>query len=204
MNRLLTIALTLGLIVLGSGLVVSADEITDLIDEATKSYKAKNYSETIISLQEAIQKVQKLQMEGVKKYFPAAPSGFTAQDEEAANVGALFGGTGFNISRNYTQSEGSKTMQVTFMVNSALIQQMAMLITNPMFAGMNPNTESIKVKGIRGTYKYEKNNMHGEINLLVSGNFLVQVTGEMVEKDDLLSFAKTIDLEGIKKEFGTY
>lgn len=166
-----------------------ADEISDAIDQARKSYQSGDFGNAKQSLDLASQLVAQKNAERFAALMPAALSGWKADDVETA-AGGGYGLGGSSASRTYTNA---KDEQVNLKItgDSALINQYAAIIANPMIAGMAGKIVLIgKERAIQ-----DKN---GDINMIVVNKYLITVDGSAPAAAKL-GYAQAIDLAKLAK-----
>lgn len=70
---------------------------------------------------------------------------------------------------------------------------MIMMFSNPIFASTAGQFELIN--GYKGIVSYENNG--GKINIVINNRFVVTLDGRLVTREELMAYAKRIDLKGI-------
>lgn len=180
--------------VLSSGAALRADDVTDLVDEALKSYKEKNFAAAAESLDAAAQIVRQKRGELFKNLLPAAPSGWTAEDATSQAAGAAMFGGGVTAERTYTKGDASITVKL--ITDSPIMQGVLMMMSNPMFATADGGKLE-RIKGQRAVFKNTDGS--GSVNVVVGGTLLVQIEGSDVKDADLRTFAEAIDYAKIQE-----
>ena len=183
------LSLLIGAATLLAGTTASrADDVTDSIDEAVKSYKANDFSAASQSLEAAAQLVRQKRAELFKALLPAAPSGWTAEAPTVQSAGAAMLGGGVSAERHYTKENASVT--VKFITDSPIMQGMMMMMGNPMFA----NADGGKLERIKGQKAIFKNkDGNGSVNVVVNGTLLVQIEASQASDAELRAFVESID-----------
>jgi hypothetical protein len=174
---------------LASASVAFADEITEAIDQARKSYQSGDLGNAKQSLDLASQLVAQKNAERFGALLPAALSGWKADEVQTA-AGGGFGLGGSSASRTYTNAKDEQ-VNVKITGDSAVINQFAALIANPMIAGMSGKIVLIgKERAVQ-----DKN---GDINMVVVNKYLITVdgSGPVAAK---LNYAQAIDLAKLTK-----
>lgn len=167
------------------------DPVIQTIEQALQEYKAQNYSNAATDLDYASQLIRQKKGEALAAFLPEALEGWTAREETSqATATSLFGG-GLTAERTYTKDDAK--IDITLLTDSPLLQPMIMMFSNPLFAASAGQFELIN--GYKGIIKYQING--GEINIVVNNRYLVTVKGIRVSRDDLLAYAKNINLKGI-------
>jgi hypothetical protein len=168
-----------------------ADDVTDSIDEAVKAYKDGDYAMAASSLDGAAQLIRQKRAESFTKHFPAAPSGWTAEDATSEAVGAAMFGGGITAERRYAKGESEVTMKLV--TDSPMMSAMMMMMNNPMMLGSGDSGKLERIKGQKALVKYDGGDKSGEINIAVAGTLLITITGNNVTAAELKSFAEAID-----------
>jgi hypothetical protein len=166
-----------------------ADEITEAIDQARKSYQSGDFGNAKQSLDLASQLVAQKNSERFAALMPAALPGWKADEVQTA-AGGGFGFGGSSASRTFT---GAKDEQVNVKItgDSALISQFAAMLANPMIAGMSGKIVLIgKERAVQ-----DKN---GDINMVVANKYLITVDGSAPAAAKL-AYAQAIDLAKLTK-----
>jgi hypothetical protein len=177
--------------------LLSADPVTDSIDEAKKAYEDKDYAGAVQALEAAAQLVRQQRAEGFAKFLPAAPSGWTAEDADSSAAGAsMFGGM-VSAAREYRK--GDANVNVQFVTDSPMMQSVLMMYNMPMMAGSDGGKLE-RIKKQKAIVKYDKDDKRGSINIVVGGTMLVTIEGNDVTDVELKSFAEAIDYDKLTAE----
>ncbi len=166
------------------------DDVLMTIGEAVKQYRAGDYSGAVSNLDYASQLIRQKKSEKMKELLPAPLAGWQAEEATAQVMGtAVFGGA-LTVSREY--KKGSSSVSIEIVSDSPVLQQVMMMIKNPMFAGAGGgHLETIK--GQRAIVKYDPKARNGEVNIVVAGRFMVTVKGRQVSRDDLIAYTRAVD-----------
>jgi len=166
-----------------------ADDITDAIDQARKSYQDGNFAAAKQSLDLASQLVGQKNAESFAALLPPALPGWKADKIETAAVGAaMFGAS--SASRRYGSPDGHD-VSVRITGDSALVMQFAQLFLNPVIAGAMGKL--IKVGDQRAIQTSD-----GTINMVVNNKFLVTVEGS-ADAAAKLAYAQAVDIAKLSK-----
>jgi hypothetical protein len=168
--------------------LVRADDVTDSIDEAVKSYKSNDFSAAAQSLEAAAQLVRQKRAELFKAILPAAPSGWTAEEATVQAAGAAMLGGGVSAERRYTKGDSSVTIKL--ITDSPIMQGVMMMMGNPMFANADGGKLE-RIKGQKAIFKNKEGN--GSVNVVVNGTLLVQIEATQTSDKDLRAFAEALD-----------
>jgi len=112
------------------------------------------------------------------------------REKSQATAASLFGG-GLTAERTYTKEKS--IVKISIITDSPVLQSMIMMFSNPIFAASVGQFELIN--GYKGIVNYQNNG--GDINIVINNRFLITLKGKSVSRDDLMDYAKTVDLKGI-------
>jgi hypothetical protein len=177
-----------------------ADEISDTIERAKELYLEGKYSEASSELQFAVNQIQNLQAEQLKKLMPDPLPEWTAE-EASASAGAmgLFGG-GVSVSRNYKKEDTRESIEIQIITESPLLQSVMMFLTNPMMLAGQPDTKLVRIKGEKAIEKFSAQDKDGELSVVLEGKTLIAVKGRRItDKEILHKYMEMIDFEAVKK-----
>ena len=107
---------------------------------------------------------------------------------------ALFGG-GVTAERYY--EKGESNIQISIFSDSPLMQSMMMMLSNPMLA-TSDGGKMIKVSGHKAILNYDDEERSGDIDIVLASKYLIQLSGYMVDKEDLMSYAEAIDFDKLE------
>jgi hypothetical protein len=189
--------LFLFLILLGVAGGVLADDVMDWIDDGIESYKKKDYSEAVTSLEYAAQLIRQMKGEEMTAALPEALSGWKKISSEAAAAGAAMFGGGTSASARYEKGDASCEISITS--DNPMLGGLLMMFSNPMMIGAS-GKKLIKLNGQKGALEYSGNS--GEITVIVDDKVLVMVAGDEISEDDLRAYAKAVDYDFIEKLSG--
>lgn len=178
-----------------------ADEISDTIETAKKLYQDGKYSEASSELQFAVNQIQNLQAEQLKKLLPDALPEWTAE-EASASVGSMgfFGGGGLSVSRSYTKEDTRESIEIQILTDSPLLQSMTMFLTNPMMTTAQPDTKLVRIKGEKAVEKFSAQRKDGELSVVLEGKTLITVKGRRItDKEILHKYMEILDFDAVKK-----
>lgn len=184
-------------LVLLSSATLSADEITEQMNDAIKSYQAKDYKGAMDELKFITAKLQKLDTAENQKLLPPPLEGWTfkAGDNETQMAMSMMGG-GTSIKGSY--SKGKESIVIEVLANSPMISMLAMSINNPMIMGNDPSLEPYRYKKSKGMIK--KGVETTEITLLVVGQVMIKLTGKYLKEEAVLEqYLEALDIKKIKE-----
>lgn len=167
------------------------DPVIQTIEKAIAEYKKQNYSNAATNLDYASQLIRQKKGEALSAFLPEALEGWTASKSKSqVTAASLFGG-GLTAERDYTKEKA--TVHIAIVTDSPLLQPMIMMFSNPIFAASAGRFELIN--GYKGIIKHQNNS--GDVNIVVNNRFLVTVKGRNVSEEELVDYAKHIDLKGV-------
>jgi hypothetical protein len=167
------------------------DSVIQTIEKAMEEYKNQDFTNAASSLDYASQLIRQKKGKALGKLLPEPMDGWTAKDiQSQVTAASLFGG-GLTAERTYMKENAS--VKISIITDSPLLQSMIMMFSNPMFASSMGQFELIN--GYRGIVNHQ-NNM-GDINIVINNRFLVTLKGSSVSREELMDYAKTIDLKAI-------
>jgi len=103
----------------------------------------------------------------------------------------MFGG-GVTAEREYTKDNALVTISI--MSDSPMLQSVMMLFSNPMFATADGGKME-RIGRQKAIVKYTPADKAGDLQMVVNNRFLVTVEGNDISRDELLGYAKVIDLK---------
>ena len=166
-----------------------ADDITDAIDQARKSYQGGDLAGAKQNLDLASQLIGQKNAEGFAALLPAPLSGWKAEAAQTTSIGAnVFGAS--TAMRTYNNAKGDN-VDVTITGDNAMIMQYATLLNNPAIAGAMGKI--IRVGSLRAIQTRE-----GDIHTVVANKFLVTVTGS-ADAAAKMSYAQAVNYDKLAK-----
>ena len=183
----LTVALTPG--------IGRTDDVTDQINEGLKAYKAKDLETSIMALDTAASLIRQQKAEGLTRFLPSPLPGWQANDAESSYAGNAMMGGGINATRTYTLETGDKYQEVTISISSdsPMMQTLAMMFSNPMFAGGN------KIMIIDGR-KVMQDKDNNSLQTMIANKVLVEVDGsDDTDAATVKQYLQSVPLDQIEK-----
>lgn len=178
------------------GVSLHADDVTDTIAEALKSYESGEYSTAVEDLNYALELIKQKKSEGLQEYLPEPLAGWTAKDATSQTAGAAMFGGGLSTERTYKKDKSRIKVQI--MADSPVLQGMMGLFTNPMFA-TSDGGKLERINRQKAIVKYNKENEKGDIKIVVAKRFMITIEGTKVTREDLVAYAKAIDYKKMAK-----
>ncbi len=194
MTRNIATACVLGLALAGGSVVAEdkADDVITSIDEGMEYYREGDYAEAVSSLNYAVQLIQQKKGQSLGKLLPQPLDGWTAEEVQSQAAGAAMFGGGVTAERKYSKDNSRITIRIV--TDSPMLQGVMMMFSNPMFA----NADGARMERIgrqKAIVKYAASNQSGNVQMVVKNRFLVSVDGNSVSREELLDYAKAIDLK---------
>ena len=166
-----------------------ADDITDAMDQARKSYQAGDLGGAKQSLDLASQLIGQKNAEAFATLLPNALPGWKAEKAQTTALGAVgFGAS--TASRTYNNAKGDH-VEVQITGDSAMVSQIATFLNNPALAGAMGKL--IRVGNQRAIQDGD-----GNVKMIVANKFLISVDGS-ADAASKLSYAQAIDFAKLAK-----
>ena len=180
---------------------VWADEVTDQIGEARKLYERGKYSEAVKELQFVINEIHGKLSGRFVGSLPPAPPGWTAEEVETQGM-AMMGG-GQVITRAYREESGEGSVKAQLVVDSPMIQGLAMMLNNPAMLGAQGRMKRVRIKRENALLKWNRWRRSGELSVILgNGRLLIQIEGRDVTKEVLTRLMKSWDFDKAKRIAG--
>ena len=185
-------------------LAVMADDTLDAIEQGLAFYKKGKFSKAIGELEFALAQLRQKKGEAIEAILPDAPEGWVINKNNSGSSGGggMFGG-GVSVSRAYRQQSGRGQATIEIMSDSPLMQGMAAMLQNPMFAQGQKGTKLIRFQGEKALLTSQRDD-RAELQMLINNKMLFKVSvrkvkdaaevakqfGKLVDLDKLAAFAK--------------
>lgn len=191
----------------------SQDQVQAFIKEAQEFYAQKNYKQAQMSLQDAVNELNKLMSGQVADILPAEINGLKAIDGGSTNTAGMgMMGGGMQISKKY-EYPGKKEneAEVQIIANSPMMNAMNMYMSNPALMGQG--AKSIRVGTQRAIMKSEMQDFYDDngnskkirstqIQIPLSQTLItIEAKGFATEQDEI-AFAAKLDIAKIKAAVG--
>ncbi|MEM9099103.1 MAG: hypothetical protein AAGC79_11325 [Pseudomonadota bacterium] len=164
-----------------------ADEITDTIQAALEAYEAGDIKLAKEELDFASQLLSQIKATGLTAFLPEPMDGWTQQEVDTQASAALaFGG---GLVANAVYENGGKSVDMTLMADSPMVTAMAAALGNVAIMGSMGQVK--RVNGQRLVVTPD-----GEIQSLIDGKVLVQISGTAAVEEKLAYF-EALDAEGL-------
>lgn len=175
---------------------VTADEVTDTIDEARTQYDEGRLREAAETLDYAAQMVRQQRSTALEGFLPEPLEDWTAKSATAQAVTPMMMGGMTSAERAYHKGDARVTVSIS--ADSPMMQGMMMMFSNPMFAGAQ-GAKLERIKGQKAMVTYNPTTREGNIKITVDNRMLVQVEGSSVTREDLLGYAKAVDYTALRQ-----
>lgn len=183
------------------------DEAVESLSTAQKFIKDGNYSKAADEINYALAKVNELTAEGLIKYIPEPPAGFTLVDKQAQGVGAAVSIAGNAGATAEYSSEKGATISLNIAIGGMTGKMASMAALGSMFAGMNQDAGSgqsrqVRIQGYTGTEIFNSSEKSGTLTFQAGEKTSVTLEGSGIDSAEILmQLAKKIDLAGLEKNF---
>ncbi len=150
-------------------------------------------------------KISEIMAEGLLKYIPENPKGFTFESKDASSLGqagAIIGSANA-VGAVGHYSKGESTFELSITMGGA-VGQTANLMSGlaAMFGGAAMGTTQVRVSGYTATQEYDEETQSGTLTVKVGEKISVIVTGDYIDSaKDLKVLAEQIDYSALEKEF---
>lgn len=168
--------------------VLAADDISEAIEQARKSYQSGDLAGAKQSLDLASQLIGQKNAESFATLLPAPLPGWKAEKAQATAT-AFLGGVSA-ATRTYTNVKGD-TVEVSITGDSALIAQFGPMLANPAMAGAMGKL--VKIGNQRGIQTQD-----GDIMMMINNKFLINVQGSS-DAAAKLAYAQAVDVTKLSK-----
>ena len=182
-------------------------EAIDSLSTAQTFVEKGNYSKAIEEINYALAKINELTAEGLIKFIPPPPPGFTLDNKQSQGTGAgavIAGNAGANAS--YSNPEGA-SINLNIAIGGMTGKMASLAAFTQMFAGLAPTGEAaqskqIRVQGYTGTEMYNSQEKSGSVTFQIGTKTSVTIEGNSIESADVLKqLAKNIDFSGLEKNY---
>jgi hypothetical protein len=164
------------------------------MQEAVEAYKNDRFGEAIDLLNMALGEIRKKQVGSMKNAFPPPLAGWKAEDTAGDFAGAALFGGGAGASRKYTKDD--QTVEINIATATALVQPIAMMLSNPMIVSADPTASLVKIKGNRAIQKWNAEEKSGELSIVYKNTMLIRVEGSgLGDVQPVRQYAEGIALE---------
>ncbi|MEM7056097.1 MAG: hypothetical protein AAF557_00785 [Pseudomonadota bacterium] len=165
-----------------------ADDFEESVEAALEAYRAGDIKAAKEEIDFAATLLNQLKAEGLNAFLPPALEGWTREDQQGDQAAAAFGG-GQVASARYEKDD--KRIEIQFMANNQMVTALGAMFSNPTLMGA-----AGKVKRINRQKVVVTND--GEIQAMVDGRIMVQITGSG-EVEDKEAYFEEIDIKGLKE-----
>jgi hypothetical protein len=161
-----------------------ADDITEAMDQARKSYQSGDLTGAKQSLDLASQLISQKNAESFAALLPNALPGWKAEKPQTTAIGAV--GFGASVaSRSYQNAKGDN-VEVQITGDSAMVSQIATFLNNPALAGAMG-------KLVRVGNRRAIQDSDGKIKMVVANKFMISVEGS-ADAASKVAYAQAIDI----------
>jgi hypothetical protein len=166
-----------------------ADDITEAMDQARKSYQSGDLTGAKQSLDLASQLISQKNAESFAALLPNALPGWKAEKPQTTAIGAV--GFGASVaSRSYQNAKGDN-VEVQITGDSAMVSQIATFLNNPALAGATG-------KLLRVGNRRAIQDSDGNVKMVVANKFMISVEGS-ADAASKVAYAQAIDIAKLMK-----
>lgn len=170
-------------------LPAQADEIEDSLQMALEAYQAGDINAAKEEIDYAAQLIAQMKAAGLSGFLPEALPGWTRAEADQGG-GAAMMGFGGGMMASATYSRGGDMIEIQLMADNQMVTSMAMMFGNAAMMGSLGQVKRIKRQKVVITNQ-------GELQAMIDGRILVQISGQSPVEDKEAYFA-TLDLNGLK------
>ncbi|NEV63515.1 hypothetical protein [Thiorhodococcus minor] len=198
MNSMHPIAVSLVAMALTLSSAGQADEVTDQIDAAKKSYESGELRTAVETLNFAVAKIQEQMTESLLKLLPDALDGWTADPPESQSGGMAAMITGTTLTRRYTREDGAE-VTLNLMADSPMMPMLTMAMSMPFVMQSNQDMKTYSFKGNRGMVEHAADTTDYEVTLMVGNRLVIQGQGSQLEDiKPIEAYFERLDLDAIQ------
>ena len=182
-------------------------EAIDSLSTAQTFVEKGNYSKAIEEINYALAKINELAAEGLIKFIPSPPPGFSLDSKQSQGTGAgavIAGNAGANAS--YSNPDGA-SIKLNIAIGGMTGKMAGLAALTQMFAGLAPAGEAaqskqIRVQGYTGTEIYNSQEKSGSVAFQIGDKTSVTIEGDNIDSSEILKqVAKNIDFAGLEKNY---
>lgn len=184
------------------------EEATESLSTAQGFVKDGSYSKAVDEINYALAKVNELIANGLVKYIPDPPEGYTLVKEQAQGVGAaasLAGNAG--ATAEYSNQNGV-TISLNIAIGGMTGKMAGIAALGSIFVGIDQDsatsgqTRQVRVKGYTGTEIFDSATQIGTLTFQVGDKTSVTFEGTNIESPEILmQLAEKVDMAGLEKNF---
>ncbi len=174
--------------------VACADEVTDEIDRASRSYQLGEIKEAMAMLDVAIGKMNKKRDAYFLSSFPEPTAGWTAGEAVANPLAASMLGDGSSILSRFYFKETGERMEMDIMSGSGLTRAVSD-ITNSSLVKAAAALSGKKVDNIRGFQVKTKMKKGKKRLTLLLGSVMVSAKSKDVPEEEMRAYLALLPLE---------
>nr|WP_043753926.1 hypothetical protein [Imhoffiella purpurea] len=175
-----------------------ADEVTDQIEAARKSYEAGELRTAVETLNFAVTKIQEQMTASLLKLLPEPLEGWKADAPEAQSGGMAAMITGTTLSRRYYRDDQGE-VSLDLMADSPMMPMLTMALSMPLMMQSNQDMKAYSLKGYRGMIEHAADSEDYEITLMVGNRLVVQGKGShLKDSKPIEDYLNALDLDAIQ------
>ncbi len=184
MNISIKALLAASALMIGTGQIARADEVTDTLNSALAAYEEGDIQYALEELEFAKQLLVAMKADALVGFLPEPPAGYTREISDDMNAGLAMMGGGSGAEAAY--SNGSDNFTITILADSPMMAMMGGMVANAGAMGL----QVVRV----GREKFVLQD--GDVIGMIGGR--VMVTGSGANTDLIVETLKTMDFKGLK------
>ncbi len=178
---------------------VIADDVTDQIKHAQKSYEAGDLRAAVETLNFSIAKIQELLTARLLTLLPEPLPGWKADVGESQSGGMAAMITGTTLSRRYFREDGAE-VTLNLMADSPMMPMLTMALSMPFVMQSKQDMKTYALKGNRGMIEHAASSDDYEITVMVGNRLVIQGHGHRLpDAKALEQYLEALDLDAIQK-----
>lgn len=177
------------ILALALALPARADDVEDSIDAALQAYRAGDIKSAKDELDFAAQLLGQRKAQELQSLLPGPLPGWERQDADEGDAQAMTAlGGGQMAGASYTS--GSDSVEIQIMADNQMVTAMGAMFSSAAMMGSMGTVKRIGGEKVVVT-------RDGEVQALVGGRFMVQITGS-ADTETKQAYFEAIDLEALK------
>ncbi|HLX92918.1 MAG TPA: hypothetical protein VKR32_14630 [Puia sp.] len=179
-------------------------DIPTNMDNAVKSMRDSNFSQTRYALQQAIMGVEIKLGKQILESLPKTVDGLPKKDSQDIVASTQFGWSNMQMQTVYSNGK-EKQMKVTIGNMPMYAGLVSLYFGNNVYVSnqqKNPNIKQTQVKGEKAIIQFDQNKGYTLIVQLGQATIVVWECVNFATEDEVMGAATSFDLAGIKKQMG--
>jgi hypothetical protein len=180
------------------GAIITAQEVTESLDEALTSYRSDDLENTRFALQEALNGINQAIGREILALLPDEMNGMSKVEAGDDVTGVNTGFAGLFISRSYTGEDRSASIDVVS--DSPLLAGINTILAMPGFMTADENQKRIRIEGYKAllTRNTDNNGMVSyDLQMPFSGSLLTFQCSGIEDENEVIDMAGRIPVDKI-------